>query len=48
MQDKKVYFEINASAAKVAKLKVRSKLLRLAKRVVGEDGGGANSGSAGK
>ncbi len=36
MEDKKVRFEINNTAAKQAKLKIRSKLLRLAKRVVPE------------
>ncbi len=35
MQDNKVCFEINLSAAKHAKLQIRSKLLRLAKRVIG-------------
>lgn len=34
MQDNKVCFEINLSAAKHAKLQIRSKLLRLAKRVI--------------
>lgn len=34
--DKKVCFEINNAAAKQAKLKIRSKLLRLAKRVIPE------------
>ena len=33
MEDKKVRFEINNTAAKQAKLTIRSKLLRLAKRV---------------
>ena len=37
MEQKKVRFEINATTAKQAKLKIRSKLLRLAKRVVSED-----------
>jgi len=36
MEEKKVRFEINLAAAKRAKLKIRSKLLRLAKRVVEE------------
>jgi len=36
MEDKKVRFEINNTAAKQAKLKISSKLLRLAKRVVDE------------
>lgn len=36
MEEKKVRFEINVAAAKSAKLKVRSQLLRLAKRIVGE------------
>ena len=36
MEDKKVRFEINNTAAKQAKLKIRSKLLRLAKRVIEE------------
>jgi len=36
MEEKKVRFEINVAAAKRAKLKIRSKLLRLAKRVVKE------------
>lgn len=36
MEEKKVRFEINVAAAKHAKLKVRSQLLRLAKRIVGE------------
>lgn len=36
MEEKKVRFEINITAAKRAKLKIRSKLLRLAKRVVEE------------
>jgi len=34
MEDKKVRFEINVTAAKKSKLKISSKLLRLAKRVV--------------
>jgi hypothetical protein len=37
MEEKKVRFEISITAAKGAKLKIRSQLLRLAKRVVGED-----------
>jgi hypothetical protein len=36
MEDKKVHFEINVTAAKKSKLKISSKLLRLAKRVVKE------------
>ncbi len=36
MEDKKVRFEINVTAAKKSKLKISSKLLRLAKRVVEE------------
>jgi hypothetical protein len=36
MQKKKVRFEINLTAAKRAKLKIRSQLLRLAKKVVEE------------
>jgi len=36
MEDKKVRFEINVTAAKKNKLKISSKLLRLAKRVVKE------------
>ncbi len=36
MEEKKVRFEINLAAAKRAKLKISSKLLRLAKRVVKE------------
>jgi len=36
MEEKKVRFEINVTAAKRAKLKIRSQLLRLAKRVVEE------------
>ena len=34
MEDKKVRFEINNNAAEQAELKIRSKLLRLAKRVI--------------
>jgi hypothetical protein len=37
MEDKKVRFEINMASAKRSKLDVRSKLLRLAKRVVEKD-----------
>ena len=37
MEDKKVRFEINNTAAKQAKLAIRSKLLRLAKRVIGQE-----------
>jgi len=36
MEEKKVRFEINVTATKRAKLKIRSQLLRLAKRVVEE------------
>ncbi len=36
IEKKKVRFEISVAAAKDAKLKVRSQLLRLAKRIVGE------------
>ena len=36
MEDKKVCFEINNFAAKQASLKIRSKLLRLARRVIEE------------
>jgi hypothetical protein len=36
MEDNKVRFEVNAAAAKHAKLKIRSQLLRLAKRVIEE------------
>jgi len=36
MEEKKVRFEINVTAAKKSKLKISSKLLRLAKRVVKE------------
>jgi hypothetical protein len=36
MEDKKVSFEVNAAAAKKNKLKISSKLLRLAKRVIEE------------
>lgn len=37
MEEKKIRFEVNIVAAKRAKLEIRSKLLRLAKRVVKED-----------
>lgn len=37
VEDKKVRFEINVSAAERARLEIRSKLLRLAKRIVEED-----------
>jgi hypothetical protein len=37
IEDKKVRFEINVAAARRAKLKIRSKLLRLAKRVITSD-----------
>lgn len=40
MEGKKVRFEINNSAAKQAKLKISSKLLRLARRVVKEKASG--------
>ena len=36
MEEKKVRFEINVTAAKSAKLKVRSQLLRLARKIIGE------------
>jgi hypothetical protein len=36
MEEKKVRFEINIASAKSAKLKIRSQLLRLAKKIVGE------------
>jgi hypothetical protein len=36
MEEHKVRFEINAEAARCAKLKIRSQLLRLAKRVIKE------------
>ena len=36
MEDKKVRFEINNFAAKQANLKIRSKLLRLARRIIDE------------
>jgi hypothetical protein len=38
MEDKKVRFEISAVAAKKGKLKISSQLLRLAKKVIEEDG----------
>lgn len=37
-EEKKIRFEINAVAAKQAKIVIRSQLLRLAKRVIREDG----------
>lgn len=37
IDDQKVHFEINNYTAKQAKLNIRSKLLRLAKRVIEED-----------
>jgi hypothetical protein len=37
MEDEKVCFEINNSAAKQAKLNIRSKLLRLAKKVIKDE-----------
>jgi len=37
IEDKKVRFEINNIVAKQAKLDIRSKLLRLAKKVIGEE-----------
>jgi len=36
-EDEKIRFEINNTAAKQERLKIRSKLLRLAKRVIGEE-----------
>jgi len=36
MEDQKVRFEVNLTAAEHAKLKIRSQLLRLAKRVIGQ------------
>jgi len=36
IEDKKVHFDINNTAAKKAKLKISSKVLRLAKRVIEE------------
>jgi len=40
MEEKKIRFEINLTAARQAKLKIRSRLLRLAKRVVDEKSSG--------
>lgn len=40
LHEKKVHFEVNVSAAEQAKLKIRSQLLRLAKRVVEEKSSG--------
>jgi hypothetical protein len=37
VEEKKIRFEINTAAAERAKLKIRSNLLRLAKRIVGEN-----------
>ncbi len=37
VEEKKIRFNINATAAKQSKLEIRSKLLRLAKNVVGEN-----------
>jgi hypothetical protein len=37
VEDKKIRFDINATAARESNLKIRSNLLRLAKRVIGED-----------
>jgi hypothetical protein len=37
MEGDKIRFEINVTAAKQAKLQIRSQLLRLAKRVIGEE-----------
>ena len=37
MENKKVRFEINTSAAKRAEIEIRSQLLRLAKRIIKED-----------
>jgi hypothetical protein len=37
LEEDKVRFEINVTAAKQAKLQIRSQLLRLAKRVIGEE-----------
>jgi hypothetical protein len=37
MEEKKIRFEVNIDAARQAELEIRSKLLRLAKRVVEED-----------
>lgn len=41
-EEKKIRFEVNAAAAKQAKLSVRSQLLRLAKRIIKEDGSEGN------
>jgi len=45
IEDRKVRFEINITAAEQAKLKIRSKLLRLAKRIVEEDADRENKGT---
>jgi hypothetical protein len=37
LEDDKVRFEINVTAAKETKLQIRSQLLRLAKKVIGEE-----------
>jgi hypothetical protein len=37
IEEQKIRFEINNNAAKQAKLNIRSKLLRLAKKVIGEE-----------
>jgi hypothetical protein len=37
VEEKKIRFDINATSAERAKLEIRSNLLRLAKRVIGED-----------
>jgi len=37
-EEKKIRFEVNTAAAKQAKLSIRSQLLRLAKRIIKEDG----------
>lgn len=37
VEEKKIRFDINAAAARQANIEIRSNLLRLAKRVVGED-----------
>jgi len=42
MEEEKVRFEINITAAEQAKLKIRSQLLRLAKRVVNKNATGEN------
>ncbi len=44
IENKKVRFEINTSAAKRARLEIRSQLLRLAKRVIEEDTPGDGKG----